>query len=245
MNINNWLNLHYGTTSANLGEDATGWGYQRQPCRCGTCIRPGFLEALCINLRASVTGFRQVIDHLLRCHVTGSLALKSCFSFRGPHFTLLRASPLAFHWLLIALALRRRILARRDRSGVTTDMSDDALSLCFFDQCLMHPPCEVALGKFSKGPRKSGFTRYFAGEDPAAQVPQPGSTSRCSIGALVVRMSHTAFAKNARAVMTKSYRHLTFEERCQVKNPKKSGLSKGSIAQHPTLTSVRTTPSLG
>ena len=28
---------------------------------------------------------------------------------------------------------------------------------------------------------------------------------------------------------------LIFEERCQVKNPKKSGLSKGSIAQHPTL----------
>ena len=33
--------------------------------------------------------------------------------------------------------------------------------------------------------------------------------------------------------MTRSYRHLTFEERCQVKNPKKSGLSKGSIAQIP------------
>ena len=45
--------------------------------------------------------------------------------------------------------------------------------------------------------------------------------------------------------MTRSYRHLTFEERCQVKNPKKSGLSKGSIAQHPTLISDRTTPSLG
>ena len=30
--------------------------------------------------------------------------------------------------------------------------------------------------------------------------------------------------------MPRSYRHLTFEERCQVKNPKKSGLSKGSIA---------------
>ena len=34
--------------------------------------------------------------------------------------------------------------------------------------------------------------------------------------------------------MTRSYRHLTFEDRCQVKIPKKSGLSKGSIAQHPT-----------
>ena len=29
--------------------------------------------------------------------------------------------------------------------------------------------------------------------------------------------------------MTKSYRHLTFEERCQVKNQKKSGLSKGRV----------------
>ena len=47
-----------------------------------------------------------------------------------------------------------------------------------------------------------------------------------------------------RAVMTRSYRHLTFEERCQVKILKKSGLSKGSIAQHSTLISVRTTPSL-
>ena len=45
--------------------------------------------------------------------------------------------------------------------------------------------------------------------------------------------------------MTRSYHHLTFEERCQVKIPKKSGLSKGSIAQHLTLLSVRTTPSLG
>ena len=44
--------------------------------------------------------------------------------------------------------------------------------------------------------------------------------------------------------MTRSYRHLTFEERCQVKIPKMSGLSKGSIAQHPSLITVRTTPSL-
>ena len=34
--------------------------------------------------------------------------------------------------------------------------------------------------------------------------------------------------------MTRSYRHLTFEERCQVKIPKKGGLSMGSTAQHPT-----------
>ena len=39
---------------------------------------------------------------------------------------------------------------------------------------------------------------------------------------------------NERAVMTRSYRHLTFEERFQVKTPKKSGHSMGSIAQHPT-----------
>ena len=135
---------------------------------------PGILEALCINLRAYVTGLRQVIKHLPRRHVTRSLALKSCFSFRGSHFALPRASPLAFHWLLIALALRRRFLAHRDRRGVTTDMSDDALSQRFFDQGLMHPPCEVALGKLSKGPRKGGFTRYFAGKYPSAQVPQPG-----------------------------------------------------------------------
>ena len=90
---------------------------------------PGFFEALCINLRASVTGLRQVIEHLPQRHVTGSLAFKSCLGFRGTHFTLPRASPLAFHWLLIAFALRRRFLVRKDRSGVTTDMSDDALLL--------------------------------------------------------------------------------------------------------------------
>ena len=45
--------------------------------------------------------------------------------------------------------------------------------------------------------------------------------------------------------MPKSYRHLAYEERCQVENPKKSGLSKGSIAQHPTLISDQITPLLG
>ena len=93
----------------------------------------GILEALCINLRAYVTDLRQVIEHLPQRHVTSSLALKSCF-ISGPHFTLPQASPLAFHWILIALALRRRLLARRDRRGVTTDMSDDALSQRFLDQ---------------------------------------------------------------------------------------------------------------
>ena len=33
-------------------------------------------------------------------------------------------------------------------------MSDDALSQRFFDQGLMHPPCEVALGKFGKKARE-------------------------------------------------------------------------------------------
>ena len=45
--------------------------------------------------------------------------------------------------------------------------------------------------------------------------------------------------------MARSYPHLTFKERCQAKIPTKSGFSKGSIAQHPTLISVQTTPSLG
>ena len=45
--------------------------------------------------------------------------------------------------------------------------------------------------------------------------------------------------------MPKRYRHLTFEERCQVEIPKKSGLSRGSIAQNPALISDRTAPSLG
>ena len=45
--------------------------------------------------------------------------------------------------------------------------------------------------------------------------------------------------------MPRSYRHLTFEERCQAKILTKSGFSKGSIAQHPILISVQTTPSLG
>ena len=35
--------------------------------------------------------------------------------------------------------------------------------------------------------------------------------------------------------MPRRYRHLTFEERCQVEISKKSGLSRGSIAQHPAL----------
>ena len=38
---------------------------------------PGILEALCINLRAYVTGLRQVIKHLPQRHVTGSLALNT------------------------------------------------------------------------------------------------------------------------------------------------------------------------
>ena len=40
--------------------------------------------------------------------------------------------------------------------------------------------------------------------------------------------------------MPRRYRHLTFEERCQVEVPKRSGLSRGSIAQHPALISIRT-----
>ena len=149
---------------------------------------PGLFEPPCINLRASVTSLRQVIEHLPQRHVTDNLALKSCFSFRGTHFTLPRASALAFHWLLIALALRYRLLARGDRRRtlsekrtqsrsasrargpqplsslhcavpkigfsragtavesrhhVWLDMSDDALSQHFLDQCLMHPPCQV------------------------------------------------------------------------------------------------------
>ena len=82
-----------------------------------------------------------------------------------------RASPLAFHWLLITLAFRRWFLARRDRSGVTADMSNDTVPYKFLDQCLMHPPWEVAFGKFGKSPRKGGFTRYFVDQYPTAQVP--------------------------------------------------------------------------
>ena len=54
-------------------------------------------------------------------------------------------------------------------------MSNDTLSQRFLDQGLMHPPGEVVLSKFSKGPRKGGFTRYFAGKYPSAQVPQPAA----------------------------------------------------------------------
>ena len=109
--------------SANLGEDATDGDTRVSRVDVELVPDSGILEALCINLRAYVTGLRQVIKHLSQRHVTGSLALKSCFSFRGMRFTLPQASPLAFHWLLVALTLRRRFLARRDRSGVTTDMS--------------------------------------------------------------------------------------------------------------------------
>ena len=45
--------------------------------------------------------------------------------------------------------------------------------------------------------------------------------------------------------MPRRYSHLTFEERCQVEIPKKSGLSRGSIAPHSALISDRTAPSLG
>ena len=59
--------------------------------------------------------------------------------------------PACVHWFLIALALRRRFLERRDCSGVSTDMFNDALAQRFFDQGLMHLLCEVVLGKFGKG----------------------------------------------------------------------------------------------
>ena len=45
--------------------------------------------------------------------------------------------------------------------------------------------------------------------------------------------------------MLRRYRHLTFEERFQVEIPMKSGLSRGSIAQHPALISDQTAPLLG
>ena len=110
-------------------------------------------QSLCINLRASVTGVRQVIEHLPQRHITCRLALKSCSSLQGSHFTVPQASPLAFHWLLIGLALRRWFLARRNCKGVTTDMTDNVLSQRFFDQGHMYLPCEVVFGKFRKGPR--------------------------------------------------------------------------------------------
>ena len=42
--------------------------------------------------------------------------------------------------------------------------------------------------------------------------------------------------------MPRRYRHLTFEERCQVEILKKRGLSRCSIAQHPALISDQTVP---
>ena len=42
---------------------------------------PATPEALCIDFRASVTIFSQLIKHLLQRHVTVSLALKLCFFF--------------------------------------------------------------------------------------------------------------------------------------------------------------------
>ena len=113
---------------------------------------PGIPEALCIDFRASVTVLSQFIKHLLQRHVIGSLALKLCFFFRGSLFTLPRASPLAFYRFLIALTLRYRFLTRRDRSGVTADMSNNTIPYKFLDQCLMYPPWKIALGKFSKSP---------------------------------------------------------------------------------------------
>ena len=50
-------------------------------------------------------------------------------------------------------------------------MSNDTVPYKFLDQCLMHPPWEVALGKFGKSPRKGGFTRYFVDQYPTAQIP--------------------------------------------------------------------------
>ena len=48
-------------------------------------------------------------------------------------------------------------------------MSNDTVPYKFLDQCLMHPPWEVAFGKFGKSPRKGGFTRYFVDQYPTAQ----------------------------------------------------------------------------
>ena len=100
-------------------EDATDWDTSVNRVDVKLVPDLGILVALCINLSAYVTGLRQVTEHLPRRDVTDSLAPKSCLSFRGSHFTLPRASPLAFHWLLITLVLWRRFLAHRDHRGVT------------------------------------------------------------------------------------------------------------------------------
>ena len=50
-------------------------------------------------------------------------------------------------------------------------MPDDTLFRCLLDHGLMYLPWNIALGKFGKGPRKGGFTWYFAGQYPPAQVP--------------------------------------------------------------------------
>ena len=60
------------------------------------------------------------------------------------------------------------------RTNLVWGLKASCIRPCMGPQGLMHPPCEVVLGKFSKRPRKCGFTRYYAGIYPSAQVPQPG-----------------------------------------------------------------------
>ena len=89
--------------------------------------------------------------------------------------------------ILFALALWRRFLAHRDRRGVTTDMSDDALSQRFSDQGFIHPSCEVVHGKFIKGPRKGGFTRYYTHRTESTSV-----ETVVAFNAPLTRLSRTA-----------------------------------------------------
>ena len=96
-----------------------------QSHRYGTCIRPIFIsKALSTMTFAPLSQSFGKFKHLLQRHVTGSLALKPCFIFRGSLFTLPRASPLAFHWTDHSCISDRWFLARRDPVESRLSMSN-------------------------------------------------------------------------------------------------------------------------
>ena len=75
----------------------------------------------------------------------------------------------------------------------------------------MHPPCEVAIGRFDKGPQEGGFTRYFTGVDPAAQVPQPGDDLKAfDQGPRCRNVPHCSCQKGPHQINRVSFRSVEF-----------------------------------
>ncbi len=82
-------------------------------------------------------------------------------------------------------------------------MSNDAVPKDFFYDSLMYPSRQIAPGKFGKGPREGGFTRYFVEVDPATKVPQPTVIPQAFYQGPRGGNVHTALARKALAILTR------------------------------------------